>query len=661
MPELPTKGELVASEFTVHMTSCGPHVKEPTSAFDSPQYDALARVVRFFEDAEIALGDLAHRGGSERRTRGQLGTMEQQLIDLPQRLEERVVPRFEHTERAIDETTERQRDKEYSDGLSPEHLDKRYPIGSVELRTARLEAAARKCDDAKRQRTLNPHGGTLMAQPPRAGLPPNRASALNPLLRFSSSPTRIVTLPPAVPRLNEPCSSALVTTNGGASWRPAVASIGAPAPSGDSSGAFIAAAPSPPSAGKSPQRQPSAANRTAAVMRLQDMPGGFPQLLRVWETSIAPHEREGTAWRSEKAPPVGVGLKEAQRVKDLINRSYLPALYAMMARVENGATRQEAAAELQRDKGAKDISKFIKELSPPDADAKARYRAMLFEVATATGTPDHQNILQVAAASVNLDSPSWEPMRVILNGDHADTSVTPSTQPSAVAPSALSSAAASSTASAATTRYLALDPALSCGWAVVHVQDANVVQVDIGIAALEGDCMGARGVSLQRQLLPLLASPPTHAFIEKFCGAAPRGDDVNHGLRAAIEMLLFEHGIRYTMVAQQTWKAFLGAGKGMRGKEKKERKDAVVAAVEAKLGSSFPADVPIGSKTLSFRDDASDAAAIALWGVNEMLGDAVSWTEPVPITAPPLASSTQAGTKRANESQGAAPSAKRVS
>ena len=114
-------------------------------------------------------------------------------------------------------------------------------------------------------------------------------------------------------------------------------------------------------------------------------------------------------------------------------------------------------------------------------------------------------------------------------------------------------------------------------------------------------------------------------------------------------------------MAQQTWKAFLGAGKGMRGKEKKERKDAVVAAVEAKLGSSFPADVPIGSKTLSFRDDASDAAAIALWGVNEMLGDAVSWTEPVPITAPPLASSTQAGTKRANESQGAAPSAKRVS
>ena len=65
-------------------------------------------------------------------------------------------------------------------------------------------------------------------------------------------------------------------------------------------------------------------------------------------------------------------------------------------------------------------------------------------------------------------------------------------------------------------------------------------------------------------------------------------------------------------------------------------------------------------KTLSFRDDASDAAAIAIWGVNEMLGDSVSWTKAVPITAPPLMS-MQAGTKRANESQGDAPSAKRVS
>ena len=366
MAELPTKGELVSSDFAAHLTS----------VFDSPQYDELARVVRFLEDAEIALGDLAQRGGSERRTRGQLGAVEQKLEELPQRLEERVVPRFEQTERAIDETAERQRDKEYSDALSPDHLDRRHPVGSSELRVARLEAAARQRTAAVQQRTLNPIGGALMAQPPRAGLPPARASALNPKLRLSSgpSPTRVAAPPPALLQLTAPSSSALVTSDGGASWRPAgpltVAPTAAPA----------VAAP-PPSAAEPSPRQPAAVNPTAAVVRLQDIPGGFPQLLRIWETSIAPFERCGPAWRSEKAPPDGVGEKEAQRVKDLITRWYLPALYAMMKLVEEGATRQDAAAKLQRDKGAQDISKFIKALPKPDAEAKARYRTMLFEVA----------------------------------------------------------------------------------------------------------------------------------------------------------------------------------------------------------------------------------------------------------------------------------------
>ena len=171
-----------------HMTTCGPHAKEQISVYDSPLYDALARVVRSFEDEEIGQGDLPHRPSSERRTRAQLGAMEQQLSDLPQKLEERVVPHFEQTERAIDETAEWQLDKAYSDSLPPDHLDRRHPVGSMDLRAARIQAAERKRNADARQLTLNPNCGMLIAQPPRAGLTPARSSALsalNPQLRLS--------------------------------------------------------------------------------------------------------------------------------------------------------------------------------------------------------------------------------------------------------------------------------------------------------------------------------------------------------------------------------------------------------------------------------------------------------------------------------------------
>ena len=61
-------------------------------------------------------------------------------------------------------------------------------------------------------------------------------------------------------------------------------------------------------------------------------------------------------------------------------------------------------------------------------------------------------------------------------------------------------------------------------------------------------------------------------------------------------------------------------------------KAAVKAAVERILRSSFPAKLPIGGKLLAFRDDASDAAAIALFGAMETGAQ----NAPVPITAPRL-------------------------
>ena len=79
-------------------------------------------------------------------------------------------------EQKLDETAERQLDKEYRDALSPDHLDKRHPVGSAQLRAARHEAAVRQRNAAKQQRTLEPNGGTVIAQAPRAGLPSSLAS-----------------------------------------------------------------------------------------------------------------------------------------------------------------------------------------------------------------------------------------------------------------------------------------------------------------------------------------------------------------------------------------------------------------------------------------------------------------------------------------------------
>ena len=113
--------------------------------------------------------------------------------------------------------------------------------------------------------------------------------------------------------------------------------------------------------------------------------------------------------------------------------------------------------------------------------------------------------------------------------------------------------------------------------------------------------------------------------MEKFCGSAPRGDDTNYGLRGIIATFLYERLIPYTMVAPQSWKKAV-AGNG------RADKATVKAAVERILRSSFPAKLPIGGKHLAFRDDASDAAAIALFGAMQTGAQ----DAPVPITAPRL-------------------------
>jgi len=163
----------------------------------------------------------------------------------------------------------------------------------------------------------------------------------------------------------------------------------------------------------------------------------------------------------------------------------------------------------------------------------------------------------------------------------------------------------------ATTRYLALDPSLSCGFAIIQLNAASqILSVDVGVLevdkAITSD--GPRCVNLQEQLRPLLTPPPDHAFIEPFFGHGRQGDAISFKLRAAIEIELAVHQVELTEVVPQTWKKEV-SGNG------KADKAAVKAALEKTLGIAFPSHLFIRGRWLKFRDDASDATGIGFWGV----------------------------------------------
>ena len=191
-----------------------------------------------------------------------------------------------------------------------------------------------------------------------------------------------------------------------------------------------------------------------------------------------------------------------------------------------------------------------------------------------------------------------------------------------------------------TIRYLAVDPALSCGFAIIQLDaSAQIISIDVGVLEVDKSVTvdGARCLSLQEQLRPLLSPPPDHAFIEPFFGRGRQGEPISFKLRAVIEMELASRSIEYTEVAPQTWKKAMkqlspqlwdarvqdgmsnlsnDASSEDRAKAKsKAEKVAAKAAVEQKTGFSFPERLFIRGRWLQFRLDASDATAIGLCGV----------------------------------------------
>lgn len=114
---------------------------------------------------------------------------------------------------------------------------------------------------------------------------------------------------------------------------------------------------------------------------------------------------------------------------------------------------------------------------------------------------------------------------------------------------------------------------------------------------------------------------------------------VNFELRMAIKITLARLSIDYEIVVMSEWRK-VAAGKG------NASKDETRVALEAALGKEFPKKLPggVGGRLLNFRDDASDAAGIALWGAKQRHSSLVC-ASPVPISAP-LVGQKQGGSRK---------------
>lgn len=326
--------------------------------------------------------------------------------------------------------------------------------------------------------------------------------------------------------------------------------------------------------------------KAAEGLKLKQMlMGGVSQMLRVYIASVAPNERNGTAWRGTKAK----GKVRMQALSDLITKKYEPVLFAVMHRVVDQD--MELSAALDEVESLRDPSdwKFIKRLPELDTDASQRYKQRLLD-------PEFEKlVLSSAANPTPVATPSLD---------------APPPPDASMAPFA--------PLDDGITRYLALDPALSCGWAVIHLDASNrITSIDVGVIDVSDKSFttdGLRCRSLREQLQPLLSPLPDHVFMELYVGHGRQGDAISYKLRGVIEMELASRDINYTEVYPQTWK------KGVADNGSAD-KDEVRDAIVRRFQFNFPDKLYIRGKWLKFRDDASDATGIGLWGVAERHSD----------------------------------------
>lgn len=611
----PTKRELVDSELRTHL--------EPI--FRTDEYARMAAIVRQKEEEEISMGELAHRTGTECRSRSQMTGMERRLVDLPSRLAESVQPR-------IDENEEFALDRDYWISLHEDHPLKRTltsltdPFGDLSaaqaasLRASRLQHLERSKQASRQLGSLDAFGtieqsartcdrciaigakGTCKGHGK-----PNDAAATS-----TTASTSTLAITASANNTNASTTSVLL----------------------QSSALEVAAI------SESPSRVPFSALADPIIDISRTTPQTLEQLtsirqvVRLWLSAIAPLERRGPAhgpaWRSTMT----LGKTDMRKWAHQINHNYYPILFFVMEKYESGMGLVEAADAVEKDKGGAEWSAFLHELPIRIHHPKREYYTEMLL--------DRDGKLAAELTTIAVTK-----------------SVTPATAPPEMSASADEAAAPSISEVEGAIRYLAFDPALSCGWAIIQVKEGRLMSVDCGVIQVDtsSTVLGDRLNDLKLQIQPLLTPAPSIVFVESYHGQnsqhrREQTDVISYSLRAVIAMEASSRGITLEEVAPQSWKVAIGVA----GNE--ADKSAIQAKLEATFGESFPAKMPNpnGGRAINFKHDASDATGIGLWGVRKH-HLALSFAAPVPISMPSLYRQTTTGVGTAPRTKRSSPSA----
>lgn len=582
------KRTLMAPAFTAHLQ---PLLK--TSV-----YARVAALVRAKEDLELRAGPLAQRTASEARLAMQANASEarlaQQVAAIPDCVAARVDPQLRGLELDLDDERERRLDVEYLQTLD-EHERLEYTRGDDDdeqrrLRKARLAHERRKADARARVAASTSMVGMGIVK--TRAVPPPPTAALAPMAAGPSSSSSASSLP-----------TALVTTTSPPLSPPAIT---------DDATKNVDAAPaaivpsSTPDVGTEEWKNLPDETRHADVRAILDSVGlhslhlsGVPGMMRQYLLRIAPLERlpakRGQGWRDTRF----AGQPNMQAGSNLLTREYEPILCRVLELHDEGGTLWDAAAALEEERVAQQGgNKWERLLATPavqrlakDREARKPLLARLQDADFATEAM--ATAKQKAAPMVTLSTSDDEE-----DNEGGDGLVFLRDE-------------------GATTRYLALDPALSCGWAWFRIDDdSRVLSIEVGVfevTSKESD--GKRCLDLQAQLRAFLRARPVpdHVFIEPFFGHGHEKDALSYKLRAALEMELAAHDVAHTDIKPQSWKKAVGVATSTAGKAE------IKACLERKLmGVAFPREVFVGTRWLKFRHDASDATGIGLCGIHRL-------------------------------------------
>ena len=635
------KRRVVDTVFTAHLDIL----------LDTPLFQQLESDVRSYEKAEIDMGQLANVGAAERRTRAQLTGMERRMAELPGQVEQVLRPRLDGQDARLDDEHEIGLDRDFFASLPPDvqesfrDPDGTDPVGTQKLRDVRLRRVRFRAAQAgsmirhmqcDRCIAEGAPGGVCTHLPQLVPSPRTRcfAAAAAHATTASFGPLAAATfgVEGSTDPSFEPCPVALAaaavmhapTAEHAAAASNLAVALAATAP-GQTAGPLAAAAASTAAARSLVVAKSLSATAVDAEthvenealsrendilkakvarsgleqdpLQLKQLVGGVRQMLRVFLTLVAPKERQGTDWRSKVH-----GEKRAEALKQLLTKSYYPVLYVVMQRhIDDGMEIGAACAAVDHLRGRVDW-KFISNLPKLEDEAKGRYKEKLLdadfaEMALAAAAAAAEMALAAAAKPSPLPPLPPPPEEE----DHEEPTVNSLTVP---------------IVEGASTRYIAIDPALSCGFAILQLNEAGqILSIDVGVLDVsskgytcDGQGDGARLNALTRQLAPLLSPSPDRVFGESFFGHSRGSDAISFKVRGAIEMLVAKDGVPYHEVAQQTWKkAVAGSGTADKGLVKTQ--------IESKMGHSFPDTLYINRRWQNFRDDASDAVGIGLWGV----------------------------------------------